>query len=199
MDRIEPDFTPFADLSVTMVGVFFVLLSLLVVISWHEKKVAKAIKTEYLPIYIGKRDVKNRVTVFVTSEGAEFLKEEDLEEILKGNPVDMTNVSVEPVREKSSGDVFCVGFVPHEFRKLKPALKNPSLLLARIKKAWGIKEPSRWGFFIIILDRGGVDMGASIMKEALQEDFVVSVSFLQKGWYFVYGCAVAGTIPVINF
>ena len=199
MDRIEPDFTPFADLSVTMVGVFFVLLSLLVMVSWHEKKTVRAIKTEYLPIYIGKRDIQKRITVFVTGQGAEFLGEKDLEKLLEGFPVSLINVDIEPVRDGDQGDVFCVGFVPDKHKVLKPAWKEPHLLISRIKRLWHVKKPSRWGMFIIILDSEGVNLASSIMKEALQENFVVSVSFLQKGWYFVYGCSLAGTIPVVNF
>ena len=199
MDRIEPDFTPFADLSVTMVGVFFVLLSLLVMVSWHEKRTVKAIKTEYLPIYIGKRDIQKRITVFVTGQGAEFLGKRDLEKLLEGIPISMTNIDIEPVRHGSRGDVFCVGFIPGKHKNLKPTWKEPHFFISRIERHWGIREPSRWGMFIIILDSEGVNLASSIMKEALQENFVVSVSFLQKGWYFVYGCSVAGTIPVVNF
>ncbi|GEM_PF-2273277 len=199
MGKIEPDFTSFADLSVTMVGVFFIILSLLLVITTSEKRIRKAVKTEYLPIYVGDRKVKGKSVVLISASGAEILGEEELRKLFLTPTVKTRHFLIKGITENLKGDLFCVGFFPEKRKAKGPGLLRAREVVERIKKAWGVKDPTTWRIFLVVTDRKGVDLASRIMRAALEENFQVSVSFHHPGWYYVYSCALQSTIPVISF
>ncbi len=199
MGKIEPDFTSFADLSVTMVGVFFILLSLLVVVASAEKRIRKAIKTEYLPIYVGEREVKGKSVVLVDSRGAEVLTDDLLKGFFKNTSLKTPHFLVRGVTGNMRGDLFCVGFYPERRKRKKPGLQEAEEVIRLIKRRWQVKDPTTWRIFVVVTEKGGVNLASKIMKAALEADFQVSISFHHPGWYYVYSCALEATIPVLSF
>ncbi len=199
MGKVEPDLTSFADLSVTMVGVFFILLSLLVMVASAEKRIRKAVKTEYLPIYVGEREVKGKSVVLVDSRGAEVLTDDILKGLLKKTSLKTPRFFIRGITGSLRGDLFCVGFYPERRKGKQSGLRNAKEVVNLIKRRWKIKDPTTWRVFVVVTEKGGVNLASQIMKAALEADFQVSISFHNPGWYYVYSCSLESTIPVISF
>ncbi len=198
MERIEPDFNPFADLSVTMVGVFFVLLSLLLLTITLSEKRRKAIRTEYIPIYVGSKDVDGKTLVFFTKGGGEIIPPQKLKFAMEGKPIKMKNFSLR-YSFGTQGDINCSGFFPQKNAKIRRAEKGSGRLISLVKKYSHNHEPSRWRLSIFILDKEGLNYAAKFMRRAIEKGYIVSVAFHQKGWYYIYGCSVGSSIPILEF
>ncbi|MCD6454833.1 MAG: hypothetical protein J7L62_05980 [Candidatus Aminicenantes bacterium] len=198
MEKIEPDFNPFADLSVTMVGVFFVILSLLLLTISLKREKERAVKTEYLPIYVGKKDLEGRTNVFFTAMGGEIPSLQDLKKIAEGAPLEMKNFLIRYSFE-TTGDINCTGFFPELKKNPVPAERDNRKLLAIVRKQSGEKPHALWKVSIFILDRKAVDQAAGFMKLALEDDYRVSIIFHQPGWYYIYSCALGTSIPIFEF
>jgi len=198
MEKIEPDFNPFADLSVTMVGVFFVILSLLLLtVSLTQEKI-RAVKTEYLPVYVGEKEVDGRTNVFFTRMGGEIPSQKDLTRMLNGESLEMKNFYIRYSFE-TSGDINCTGFFPELKKTLVPAERDNKKLLSIVKKNTGNHPPWRWKVSIFILDGKAVDQAAQFMRLAIEKGYRVSVAFHQRGWYYIYSCSLGTSIPIFEF
>ncbi len=198
MEKIEPDFNPFADLSVTMVGVFFVILSLLLLTISISRERVRAVKTEYLPVYVGEREIDGRTNVFFTAMGGEIPSQEDLSRMLRGESLEMKNFYIRYSFE-TSGDINCTGFFPELKKSPVPAEKDNQKLLSLVEKNSGEHPPWRWKVSIFILDKRGVDQAARFMRLAIEKGYRVSVAFHQRGWYYIYSCSLGTSIPIFEF